>query len=66
MKLFLVAQVLILPFNPYVVLTKLKKAFFQKLKTQKIRKVTIGSQRYFIEHQPQKVTALHSMGSTRL
>ena len=32
----------------------------------KPREVIVGSWSYFVENQPQKLTALHSMGSTRL
>jgi hypothetical protein len=37
-----------------------------RVKVQKFKEVTIRSWRYFVENQPQKIAASHSMGSRRL
>jgi hypothetical protein len=40
--------------------------FSKKIKVSEFKEVTIGSWSYFVGNQPQKIAALHSMGSKRL
>jgi hypothetical protein len=56
-------QYVLIPKMPYAFLAKL---FFPKIKVWKLEEAAIESLNYLVEHQPQKITTHHSMGSTRL